>query len=144
LAAVISIFLGSWEGYSKFHGFSSRSFKMSTALDAAKAKVTGADVPGEGPTPLRRSGTSHVNHNTNGFSVPQPLAQIRTPYAKKKYRHVAAAHREAQSSCLSHDSNASPSFLGFRNLMIIVLGMRQSQLKGILETNSVQLLEICD
>jgi diacylglycerol O-acyltransferase-1 len=95
---------------------------MATMTDAAKAKVTGADVPADGPAPLRRSGTSHVNHNSNGFSAPKPLAQIRIPYAKKKYRHVAAAHREAHPSWLSHDSDASPSFLGFRNLMIIVLG----------------------
>jgi diacylglycerol O-acyltransferase 1 len=95
---------------------------MANTIATTKAKVTGADVPADGPTPLRRSGVSHVNHNTNGFSAPQPLAQIRTPYAKKKYRHVAAAHRGARPSCLSHDSDASPSFLGFRNLMIIVLG----------------------
>lgn len=40
---------------------------------------------------------------------------------KRKYRHVAAIHSEPKTSCLSHDSEASPSFVGFRNLMIIVL-----------------------
>ncbi|KAF4580981.1 diacylglycerol O-acyltransferase [Ophiocordyceps camponoti-floridani] len=37
------------------------------------------------------------------------------------YRHVAAVHRRTRPSCLSHDSNAAPSFIGFRNLMVIVL-----------------------
>lgn len=41
--------------------------------------------------------------------------------APAKYRHVAAAHFAQKASCLSHDSEASPSFLGFRNLMVIVL-----------------------
>lgn len=41
--------------------------------------------------------------------------------APAKYRHVAAVHSAQRASCLSHDSEASPSFLGFRNLMVIVL-----------------------
>lgn len=41
---------------------------------------------------------------------------------QKKYRHVAAVHSQTRPSCLSHDSPAAPSFLGFRNLMVIVLG----------------------
>ncbi|PNY23662.1 O-acyltransferase [Tolypocladium capitatum] len=45
----------------------------------------------------------------------QPSPQI-------KYRHVAAVHSQSRPSCLSHDSPAAPSFLGFRNLMVIVLG----------------------
>lgn len=104
---------------------------MAKTIETTTAKVTGADVPEDAPMPLRRSGTrsSHVNRNNNGFSAPQPLAQIRTPYPKKKYRHVAAAHKEARTSCLSHDSTASPSFLGFRNLMIIVLGMLTTQVR---------------
>jgi diacylglycerol O-acyltransferase-1 len=41
----------------------------------------------------------------------------------QKYRHVAAVHKQTRPSCLSHDSDAAPSFIGFRNLMVIVLGM---------------------
>lgn len=41
---------------------------------------------------------------------------------QKKYRHAAAVHSKVRPSCLSHDSDAAPSFLGFRNLMVIVLG----------------------
>ncbi|TGJ87692.1 hypothetical protein E0Z10_g1051 [Xylaria hypoxylon] len=39
----------------------------------------------------------------------------------RKYRHVAAVHYKARPSTLSHDTQASPSFVGFRNLMVIVL-----------------------
>lgn len=39
----------------------------------------------------------------------------------RKYRHLAAIHSQTRPSTLSHDSTATPSFLGFRNLMIIVL-----------------------
>lgn len=38
-----------------------------------------------------------------------------------KYRHIAAVHSRARNSCLSRDAEISPSFLGFRNLMVIVL-----------------------
>ncbi|KAI1854682.1 hypothetical protein JX266_000800 [Neoarthrinium moseri] len=38
-----------------------------------------------------------------------------------KYRHVAAVHSKSRPSTLSHDSDSTPSFLGFRNLMVIVL-----------------------
>ncbi|KAH7328611.1 diacylglycerol O-acyltransferase [Stachybotrys elegans] len=44
---------------------------------------------------------------------------ITTP--QRKYRHVAAVHSKVRPSCLSHDSTAAPSFIGFRNLMVIVL-----------------------
>lgn len=40
---------------------------------------------------------------------------------KKKYRHVAALHSKEQPSCLSHEAETVPSFLGFRNLMVLVL-----------------------
>lgn len=42
-------------------------------------------------------------------------------FLRSKYRHVAAVHSVSRPSTLSHDSPATPSFLGFRNLMVIVL-----------------------
>lgn len=42
---------------------------------------------------------------------------------RSKYRHVAAYHSSPQASCLSREYGHAPSFVGFRNLMIIVLGM---------------------
>jgi hypothetical protein len=97
---------------------SRRSIEMATTKTAV---VTGTDVPRDGPT-KRRSSSAHSHANRNGFSAPQPLARIRT-HMKKKYRHVAAVHSKDRASCLSHDSESAPSFLGFRNLMVIVLSV---------------------
>jgi diacylglycerol O-acyltransferase-1 len=102
---------------------------MATKIDTAT--VTGADVRID--TPIKRSGGSHVN--LNGFRAPQPLAPIRT-LMKKKYRHVAAVHSKPRTSCLSHDSQVSPSFLGFRNLMVIVLGIVATSGAPGFESNS--------
>ncbi|KAI9780739.1 MAG: Diacylglycerol O-acyltransferase 1 [Candelina submexicana] len=49
-----------------------------------------------------------------------PTTTRRGPH-NQKYRHVAAAHSRTRPSFLSRDSDAAPSFLGFRNLMVIVL-----------------------
>ena len=54
----------------------------------------------------------------NGHNAPPSATAGRTP---GKCRHVAAVHWKPRTSCLSHDSEANPSFLGFRNLMVIVL-----------------------
>lgn len=82
------------------------------------ATVTSRESPAEAPT--KRPGHSHVN--LNGPSTVQPLEPVR-PRAKRKYKHIAAVHSKHKTSCLSHDSEAAPSFLGFRNLMVIVLSM---------------------
>ena len=57
--------------------------------------------------------------NARGIDVPEVSRRLRI---KKKYRHVAAVHSRPQTTCLSHDAAEIPSFLGFRNLMVIVLG----------------------
>lgn len=55
----------------------------------------------------------------NGLTKGRPTKAL-----PRKYRHVAAVHSKTRPSCLSHDSPAAPSFLGFRNLMVIVLGTK--------------------
>lgn len=40
---------------------------------------------------------------------------------RTKYRHTAAVHSQSRPSTLSHDATDTPSFLGFRNLGLIVL-----------------------
>ena len=40
---------------------------------------------------------------------------------RSKYRHVAALHSSTRPSCLSHESKEAPSFLGFRNLMVLTI-----------------------
>ncbi|MCJ1368602.1 hypothetical protein MMC16_007746 [Acarospora aff. strigata] len=60
----------------------------------------------------------------NGSDSPKQVPQINgkpNPRVERRYRHIAAVHSSARTSCLSHDSDAAPSFLGFRNLMVIVL-----------------------
>lgn len=99
---------------------------MATAIDTAIA--TGAESPGEGPVKRGHShvkgiGTLNANANGNGKTTTPQTTEILRTYAKKKYRHVAAVHSRPRTSCLSHDSESSPSFLGFRNLMVIVLSM---------------------
>lgn len=54
--------------------------------------------------------------------LPSAPPKTRSRRPPPKYRHVEATHSLVRPSCLSHDSNTSPSFLGFRNLMVIVLG----------------------
>ena len=43
------------------------------------------------------------------------------PKVRSKYRHVAALHSKAQPSCLSHETTETPSFIGFRNLMVLTI-----------------------
>ncbi|KAF2763568.1 hypothetical protein EJ05DRAFT_472462 [Pseudovirgaria hyperparasitica] len=40
---------------------------------------------------------------------------------EQKYKHVFAVHSKSRPSCLSHDAERTPSFVGFRNLMVLVL-----------------------
>jgi len=41
---------------------------------------------------------------------------------RKKYKHIFAVHSSPKTSCLSSDSTKTPSFAGFRNLLVLVLG----------------------
>ena len=61
---------------------------------------------------------------------PQTTATNSSTPAKEvpaKYRHVAAVHARSRISCLSSEAEQSPSFLGFRNLMVIVLSKSLSR-----------------
>ncbi|BDD63116.1 hypothetical protein MAP00_008056 [Monascus purpureus] len=53
--------------------------------------------------------------------MPQILKAPQTTPKRSKYRHFAAYHSQLRHSCLSRDCSTVPSFLGFRNLMVIVL-----------------------
>lgn len=54
---------------------------------------------------------------------PAPTPNGTTKRARDtKYRHVFATHSASRTSCLSQESaDKIPSFVGFRNLMILVL-----------------------
>lgn len=64
---------------------------------------------GNSNTNLKRSQVVATNTDKPAKSVPQ------------RYRHVAAVHARARTSLLSSDHEESTSFVGFRNLMVIVL-----------------------
>lgn len=59
----------------------------------------------------------------DGGNTPQDSTQrMKSPKAKRKpYRHTFAVHSLSRASCLSNDSHDTPSFVGFRNLMALVL-----------------------
>ncbi|KAK4639598.1 hypothetical protein QC761_709700 [Podospora bellae-mahoneyi] len=99
-------------------------FKMNTAT----ATGTRLDDPANGVT--RRTGgedggvvkkTDQLNGNSNTETTISTPEKPKRSYRSRKYRHVEAIHSESQPSCLSHDTTETPSFLGFRNLMVIVL-----------------------
>jgi diacylglycerol O-acyltransferase-1 len=98
---------------------------MATAVDTST--VTSTDL---NAVLTNRSVISKTEIKPNGSTIETTVEEVeKTPDArrrvriKRKYRHVAAVHSVAQTSCLSHDAEAIPSFVGFRNLMVIVLGM---------------------
>jgi diacylglycerol O-acyltransferase-1 len=60
----------------------------------------------------------------NGSDSKQTNGSVQRKKGKdSKYRHVFATHSETRITCLSHESESMPSFVGFRNLMILVLSM---------------------
>ncbi|KUI65556.1 Diacylglycerol O-acyltransferase 1 [Cytospora mali] len=60
------------------------------------------------------------NHaHTNGSST--DTKELKKAIVQKKYRHTVAVHSKDRPSTLSHDATETPSFLGFRNLGLIVL-----------------------
>ncbi|EAQ89124.1 hypothetical protein CHGG_05743 [Chaetomium globosum CBS 148.51] len=62
-----------------------------------------------------------TNGTTNGTTDDSlDISELRKAF-RNKYRHVEAVHSESKPSCLSHDATETPSFIGFRNLMVIVL-----------------------
>jgi diacylglycerol O-acyltransferase 1 len=54
-------------------------------------------------------------------TVPSQTEEKSKSKVRSKYRHVAALHATARPSCLSHESPETPSFLGFRNLMVLTI-----------------------
>lgn len=89
---------------------------MATAVESRTVNSTltqrSARANGHAQTPLNSA-------NVPAIDVPEVSRRLRI---KKKYRHVAAVHSRPQNTVLSHDATEIPSFLGFRNLMVIVLG----------------------
>ena len=68
----------------------------------------------------------------NGLDKPVTDTSSISILVPKKYRHVAAVHVTQRTSCLSHDSDEAPSFLGFRNLMVLVLSKPSHHKEAVL------------
>lgn len=85
------------------------------------AVTSGTDIAHALSTALGQMDSTVVE--TQDISVPHPSTAVEKAKAKskKKYKHVEALHSMAQPSYLSHDSIKSPSFIGFRNLLVLVV-----------------------
>lgn len=64
-------------------------------------------------------------NSANGDTHDEPRS---LPKKRSKYRHIAAYHSKLQHSSLSREADVLPNFLGFRNLMVLVLGMIDPEL----------------
>lgn len=93
---------------------------MAAVVDSAV--TSGHDVQLSDPKSIHQE-TQNGSGAAPGKS-PVPRAQK----ARSKYRHIAAYHSKIQHSCLSRESEVTPSFVGFRNLMVIVLGTLEIRL----------------
>ncbi|KAI9807791.1 MAG: hypothetical protein M1825_005096 [Sarcosagium campestre] len=66
------------------------------------------------------NGSTHQDFNPASSASETTQAPV-VRNIPRKYKHVIAIHSRPRASCLSHDREVAPSFLGFRNLMVLVL-----------------------
>lgn len=87
-----------------------------------KASASSSEVNTRGA--VSSSSSEVMNGSSHTRTSPPSGEASGVPKGKRrsKYRHVAAYHSKSQHSSLSRESNVPTSFLGFRNLMVIVLG----------------------
>ncbi|KFY44381.1 hypothetical protein V495_03488 [Pseudogymnoascus sp. VKM F-4514 (FW-929)] len=91
---------------------------MATAVDTRTVNSTLTQRAARSNGRAESAKTPLNSANVPAIDVPEVSRRLRI---KKKYRHVAAVHSRPQNTVLSHDATEIPSFLGFRNLMVIVL-----------------------
>ena len=65
--------------------------------------------------------TSSPKQDTNVQVNGTMGSQKKASKFRSKYKHIEALHRAVRPSVLSHDSQEVPSFLGFRNLMVLTI-----------------------
>lgn len=87
-------------------------------MDSATT-TTGVEV--SAPASFRRRKEERQASPEANNTASDAADQRHKTFLLRRYRHVAAVHSTARPSTLSHDTQASPSFVGFRNLMVIVL-----------------------
>jgi hypothetical protein len=101
----------------RFHAGIQVNSSRTTAIMATSTSTltntsiaTALDMSSESSSLHRRKPSEH---KANGHTTQRPK--------DTKYRHVFATHAQQRTSCLSQDAESSPSFVGFRNLMVLVL-----------------------
>jgi diacylglycerol O-acyltransferase 1 len=87
-----------------------QAVNMSTLIDTAIS--TSTQLP-KGPLSQRTNSTS----KSAADHAPTPRKG-----AARKYNHVFAVHHRSIASPLSQDAKIIPSFVGFKNLMALMLG----------------------
>ncbi|KAI5300379.1 splicing factor, partial [Ascosphaera pollenicola] len=104
-----------------------------TASVSATAPVTATAIAVPAPPSAAPQSVSTIPVSDSGSDVKKspeedvhldkekPAFIKQKPYRNSKYRHVAAYHTQPRDSCLSRETDESPSFIGFRNLMVLVL-----------------------
>ncbi|OAA58604.1 membrane bound O-acyltransferase [Niveomyces insectorum RCEF 264] len=105
--------------YSSYSNGSAVAQRRTGATDPKPQDAVPLPPPPKPPLPLETQDASR-DDDVQPQLDDAAIKQLRRAF-QRKYRHVAAVHAQSQPSCLSHDSTVSPSFLGFRNLMVIVL-----------------------
>ncbi|PYI23639.1 putative diacylglycerol O-acyltransferase [Aspergillus violaceofuscus CBS 115571] len=83
--------------------------------DATGAVSTGSDDI------LSSSATTNRKTFTTGANGAEGPIGVKKEEKRSRYRHVAAYHAKVRHSSLTREPNVTASFLGFRNLMVIVL-----------------------
>ena len=76
--------------------------------------------------PARRPPSASLQRMYKGKTTEQAVNSTPARMRDTKYRHFFATHSLQRTSCLSHDAQESPSLVGFRNLMVLVLSAHSS------------------
>lgn len=98
-----------------------------TSMASIARNLIPPDIAGSDVAPSFADGNAFLkkSDNTNGAATGPS-----TRNTSSKYRHIAAIHSRVRNSCLSRETEVIPSFLGFRNLMVIVLSTSLFIVKG--------------
>ena len=99
---------------------------MATLTQMAASSALDSSTANAAVLRHRPSHEPNANANANSNSSNSNGDRDRERTRDTKYRHVFATHSLTRTSCLSHDADKTPSFVGFRNLMILVLSKHSS------------------
>lgn len=97
---------------------------MDQASSTATSTTTDHAVRRGGQPPAAAAAaaaSSPAAHSARSDGAVARTTALKKALGRSKYRHTAAVHSQSRPSTLSHDATDTPSFLGFRNLGVIVL-----------------------